>query len=45
LDGNVRDEEKIRRYCEFRGVIIVESLDDLIVSIETYLTELSEISP
>lgn len=41
LDGVVKDEEKIRRYCEFHGVLTVSSLDDLITTVEEYMAELS----
>ena len=30
-------EEKIRRYCEYRGVVTVNNLEDLIVNTEEYL--------
>lgn len=40
LDGNVRGADKIRRYCEFRGALIVENFEDLISSIETCLAEI-----
>lgn len=41
LDGEVKDSEKIQRYCEFHGVLVVDSLDDLITTIEEYMAELS----
>ena len=33
-------EEKIRRYCEYRGVLIVSNLEDLVVNTEEYLAQL-----
>lgn len=43
LEGNVVDREKICRYCEFRGVMITESIDDLVQATETFLSELSNV--
>jgi len=39
LDGEVMGEDKIRRYCEFRGVMIVESIEELVAMTESYLAE------
>lgn len=39
LDGNVRDADKIRCYCEFRGALVVNSLEELISVVESCLTE------
>lgn len=39
LDGEVVDEQKIRRYCEFRGVLVTDSFDELIPTVESYLAE------
>jgi len=33
-------EEKLRRYCEFRGVLIVNNIEDLVVNTEEYLSQL-----
>jgi hypothetical protein len=41
LDGKVKDAEKIQRYCEYHGVLVVNSLDDLITTVEEYMAELS----
>lgn len=41
LDGEVKDLEKIQRYCEYHGVLLVDTLDDLITTIEEYMAELS----
>ncbi len=35
----IDSEEKIRRYCEYRGIIVVENLDDLASTVEEYLAE------
>ena len=40
LDGEVVGGEKIRRYCEFRGVLVVDSLKELISTVEEYLSEI-----
>ncbi len=40
LDGEVTGEEKIRRYCEFRGVLITDSMENLVTSAETCLSEI-----
>jgi len=44
LDGEVNGKEKIRRYCEFRGALITESMEDLITSVETCIFEIELIS-
>ncbi len=33
-------EEKLRRYCEYRGVIVVDNLEDLVLNTEEYLAQL-----
>lgn len=35
IDG----EAKIRRYCEYRGVIVTTNLEDLVTTVEEYLAE------
>lgn len=40
LDGEVEGEEKIRRYCEFRGVLIVSDLEELISTVEACVAEI-----
>jgi hypothetical protein len=40
LDGEVSQKEHIRKYCEYRGVEIVENFDDLIVAIEEGIAQL-----
>ncbi len=40
LDGDVKGQEKIKRYCEYRGVFVVNSLDELIVTIEEYIAQI-----
>jgi hypothetical protein len=39
IADTIDSEEKIRRYCEYRGIIVVESLDDLVSTVEEYLAE------
>ncbi len=39
LDGSIKGEERIRRYCEFRGIIITDSLEDLITTVEEYMAQ------
>lgn len=40
LDGNVNQKEDIIRYCEYRGIPIIYSLDNLITAVEEYLAEI-----
>lgn len=40
LDGTVPGKTFIRRYCEFRGILLVESLEDLISTVEECAAEL-----
>lgn len=40
IEGAIESEEKIRRYCEYRGVVIVETLDDLITVTEEYIGQI-----
>ena len=39
IADKIESEEKIRRYCEYRGIIVVENLDDLVSTTEEYLAE------
>lgn len=41
LEGEVKDREKIRLYCEYHGALVVESLDELISTTEEYMAELA----
>lgn len=41
LEGKVKGANKIQRFCEMQGVIIVSSLDELITTVEEYLGELA----
>ena len=41
LVDKVIGDEKIRRYCELQGVIVVQSLDELVTTVEEYLAELA----
>lgn len=40
LDGAVPGKTFIRRYCEFRGIILVESMEDLVSTTEECAAEL-----
>ncbi len=40
LQGKARGAAYIKRYCEYRGILLAESLDDLIRTIEEYSAEL-----
>lgn len=40
LDGKVPGKTFIKRYCEFRGIILVESMEDLISTVEECAAEL-----
>lgn len=40
LDGDVWCKEKIKRYCEFRGVIVTETVEDLVTAVEEYLGQI-----
>lgn len=39
LDGDVKYADKIRCYCDFRGALVVNSLDELISVVESCLSE------
>lgn len=40
LDGKVPGKTFIKRYCEFRGIILVESMEDLVSTVEECAAEL-----
>lgn len=40
MDGKVPGKTFIRRYCEFRGIILVESMEDLVSTVEECAAEL-----
>ncbi len=40
LDGAVPGKTFIKRYCEFRGIILVESMEDLVSTVEECAAEL-----
>lgn len=40
LEGAVPGKTFIKRYCEFRGIILVESMEDLISTVEECAAEL-----
>ncbi len=40
LDGSVPGKTFVKRYCEFRGIILVESMEDLVSTAEECAAEL-----
>ena len=40
LDGKVKGKTYIKRYCEYRGILIVESMEDLVATVEECAAEL-----
>jgi hypothetical protein len=44
LDGAVKDKEKIERYCEYHGVPVVYTLEELITAVEEYMAELAMVT-
>lgn len=40
LDGQVKGKTFIKRYCEYRGVLMTESIEDLITTVEACAAEL-----
>ena len=40
LDGDVQGKDKIKRYCEYKGVFVVTSLEDLITTVEEYIAQI-----
>ncbi len=43
LDGDVEGAEYIRKYCEYRGVVTTNSIEDLVLTVEEYAAELAEL--
>lgn len=39
IPNKIESEEKVRRYCEYRGVIITASLEELVSTVEEMLAE------
>lgn len=39
LQGDVENKDKIERYCDFHGVLVVHSLEDLVIATEECLAE------
>lgn len=39
LDGKVPGKTYIKRYCEFRGIIMVDSVEDLVATVEECAAE------
>lgn len=40
IDRNVPTEEQIQKYCEFRGVVVVKTFEDLVATCEEFVSEL-----
>jgi len=40
LDGQVKGKTFIKRYCEYRGILLAESMEDLITTVESCAAEL-----
>ncbi len=38
--GGARGTQKVQRYCEYRGVVFVESMEDLITTVEEFLAQI-----
>ena len=39
LDGNVEGSSYVEKYCEYRGVVVVFSVEDLVRTVEEYVAE------
>jgi len=39
IDADTKSAEKITWYCEYRGVLVVNNMDDLIENVEEYLAQ------
>ena len=39
LDGKIKGGNKIKRYCEYRGVHVVSTIDELVMAAEEYLSQ------
>jgi len=40
LDGHVKGKTFIKRYCEYRGILLTNSIEDLITTVEACASEL-----
>lgn len=40
IDSKIESEEKILRYCEFRGVWLVNSIDEMVTATEQFIGQL-----
>jgi len=43
LEPGTESGEKIARYCEYRGILIVEDLDDLVENVEECLAQADQV--
>lgn len=41
LDGKVSGKKFLKQYCDYRGVMLAESLDDLILDVEELINQLA----
>lgn len=39
IEPGTESEEKITRYCEYNGVLLVDNMDDLVENVEEYLAQ------
>lgn len=39
LDDKVKGKTFIKRYCEYRGVLLIESMEELVISVEECVAE------
>jgi hypothetical protein len=40
ISGSIESEEKIRRYCEYRGALVADNIDDLVTYTEECLGQM-----
>lgn len=41
MDGKVKGSKQIEKYCEYHGINVCNSIDDLVLTIEEFIGELS----
>lgn len=39
LDGVNGSKKQIKKYCDFRGVIVADTIEDLVLTVEEYIAE------
>lgn len=44
LDGRVTGKTFLQRYCEYRGIVMVDSIDELVTTVEEYHHQLLSVS-